>query len=111
MGNKLQKKQADKNINLLYAAAVNCNMDLMERLLNNGANPNIKDEYGSVPLHSIMYCEKALIGVKILESRGADLHIRDRYGRNAVMYEPDVKTMGVFVREKSRSEWREFIKS
>ena len=80
-----------------YRRATVSEVNEVRDLLNSGANPNIKDEYGYPLLHDALlhasHKENHEI-VKLLLKAGAEPNIKDKYGNTALMaVQPtDVKT-------------------
>ena len=66
----------------LYIGARNGHIDVVERLLGRGADPNFRAERGGTPLYWATK-QKHLDVVRVLIAAGADPRVPDRYGRNA----------------------------
>lgn len=64
----------------LFSAACMGDSRKLERLLDQGADPNFRAESGSTALHSA-YQWGQLESVKILLNRGADVNLGDQYHR------------------------------
>ncbi len=67
---------------LLHVAASMGDVELVELLLENGANPNAKNEYGETPLHRATNAEVA----KKLIRYGSYVNEKDRDGRTPLHY-------------------------
>ena len=84
---ELRKKEIDINddygIALLIDASLNCRKDIVEYLLDNGADPNYKDYYDVTVL---MYAEgnNCIEVVELLLNNGADLDIVAYDGRTVL---------------------------
>jgi len=61
----------------LFIALSSGHPEVVEFLLEHGADPNIKNNDGSTPLHYAADNSKV---VEVLLEHGADLNIRDKYG-------------------------------
>jgi ankyrin repeat protein len=67
----LNQKQEKFGITLLYKAVLGKNYNLCEFLLDNNADPNIKNIYGETPLHQAIDQENNKI-INLLLEKGAD---------------------------------------
>jgi cytohesin len=74
--------------NQLREAAENGELIVVQTALQNGADPNAKDEDGRTPLHYAAEKGHAEI-VKVLLKRGADPRIADNRGRIPLDYAND----------------------
>ncbi len=68
--------------NVLTNAAIYASIDCMKLLLQNKANPNLKNKYGEVPL---MLCTGDLDKMKLLLQYGANINDTSQSGNNALM--------------------------
>ena len=60
-------------------------MDVVKKLLNQGANINIIDNYGITALMNASYWGRSYV-VRLLLNRGTDINIVDIYGQTALMF-------------------------
>jgi ankyrin repeat protein len=67
----LNQPQEKFGFTLLYIAVVNKNYNLCEFLLENNADPNLKNIYGETPLHQAIEIENNKI-INLLLEKGAD---------------------------------------
>ena len=67
----LNEPQEKFGFTLLYKAVVNKNFNLCEFLLENSADPNLKNIYGETPLHQAIEIENNKI-INLLLEKGAD---------------------------------------
>lgn len=73
--------RVERGVSMLHVAAHKGLTSIMHRLLDAGANPNVRDERGASPLHwSTMRC------INILAHYGADLNARDDVGMAPLHY-------------------------
>ena len=70
----------------LIDATIDADIERVQELLENGANPNVKDYDGSTPL-MIATRKGETNMVKLLLDKGADINIQDSDGKNALIYE------------------------
>lgn len=68
---------------LLHIHARKSNGQILEFLLNHGADPNIQDKYGKTP---IFYCPESISCTKLLIDHGANLTIRDNDSHISLYY-------------------------
>ena len=68
---------------LLMEAAINNNNVLLELLLSNGADPNIREEKNWTALHFAVQ-NYDLVSSKLLLENGADVNAQDAYGNNVI---------------------------
>jgi ankyrin repeat protein len=68
--------------NVLINATLFASADCMKLLLQNKANPNLKNKYGEMPL---MFCTSDLNKMKLLLHYGADINDTSQSGNNALM--------------------------
>lgn len=76
----------------ILVAASNANFEIVETLLEYGANPNLSDENGKTPLMLMVETsENDSISDKLLETatllirKGADVNSKDKYGETALI--------------------------
>lgn len=76
-----QVKVRDINNNTpLHSACQNARQNIVELLISNGADVNVKDSYGRSPLH-LAWRERGGARIsRILIENGADINSEDRYG-------------------------------
>jgi len=67
----LNEPQEKFGFTILYKAVVNKNYNLCEFLLENNADPNLKNLYGETPLHQAVEIENNKI-INLLLEKGAD---------------------------------------
>lgn len=67
----------------LHFAAYQCNIQAMQFLLKNGADPNLTDHYGKAPLH-IAAGLGSIPLITTLTAAGPDLEIRDQFGNTPI---------------------------
>jgi len=72
----------DDSDNVLINAALFASTDCMQLLLQNKANPNLKNKYGQTPL---MFCTSDLDKMKLLLQYGANINDTALSGNNAFM--------------------------
>src|SRR6478735_6747427 len=72
----------DDSDNVLINAAIYASTDCMKLLLQNNANPNLKNKYGQMPL---MLCTNDLDKMKLLLQYGANINDTSLSGNNALM--------------------------
>jgi ankyrin repeat protein len=72
----------EKELELLNACFEN-NFETVQRLLHEGVNKNIVNEYGWTPLH-IACCKGYLKMVEFLVEKGVDANLFDPYGRTSL---------------------------
>lgn len=109
----------DHQKTLLSIASEWCNVEAVEYLLENGADPNTKDSMGATPLiHAVssQVAEDPKDCLKVAETllaHGADPNIRDKYKYTALMYVtppkflkkgPDKTEIEIFLRENGAKE-------
>lgn len=70
---------------LLHWASVGGNKDLVELLLEHGADPDCSDETGWTPVMCAA-CAGRLDAVRLLVGRGADANARNDGGHSALQY-------------------------
>jgi ankyrin repeat protein/beta-lactamase regulating signal transducer with metallopeptidase domain len=88
---------------LHYACFYACGeTDLPRLLLDKGANPNaIETERGRTPLHIVVgHCDDKAVA-QLLLSSGADVNIKDYYGRTPLPYAEDLGDNDMFGRPRS----------
>ena len=61
------------------------NLNILEYLLNHGADPNDKSGFGTAALH-MAAAEGNVQMLSLLLSKGAEINIRDNYGQTPLMY-------------------------
>jgi ankyrin repeat protein len=69
----------------LHVAATYGYSEIVEFLLNHGADPNIREKYGCTPLHYATWFGNSKV-VKVLLNHGADPNIRDKQGATPLHY-------------------------
>ncbi len=79
----LQKQGLKSNVDTLFAAVKNPNIDIMLDLLEKTHNPNMKDSHGNTPL-MIAAAQGKIDFVKALLSAGANVRGRNDEGKNAL---------------------------
>ena len=62
------------------------NLDAAQMLLENGADVNTKDDWGSTPLMNAVYSESGIETVQLLLDNGADPTLKDSEGKTAYDY-------------------------
>ncbi len=72
----------DDSDNVLINATLFASVDCMKLLLQNKANPNLKNKYGEMPL---MLCTSDLDKMKLLLQYGANINDTSQSGNNALM--------------------------
>ncbi len=71
--------------NALYVAATTAHMQLLEKLIDAGADANVKDANDTTALMRAAYSDYAEVGrVQLLLSHGAELNARDKSGDTAL---------------------------
>ena len=60
-------------------------LEMMDLLLRQGALINIRDGLRNTPLHAAIFFRREAM-VKLLISKGADVHMEDERGRNCIQY-------------------------
>ena len=71
-------------VTLLHFAAYNLNLEIMRKLLENGAEPNALDKIKNSPLHCVFLAkdEKYIVeAIKELVSHGADINTQNKKGK------------------------------
>ena len=58
---------------------------MVDYLISNGANTNVKDEYGNTPLHYASLYGKSKV-VKYLINKGADINKKNNKGNTPLHY-------------------------
>ncbi len=58
---------------------------MVDYLISNGANTNVKDEYGNTPLHYASMCGNLEV-VKYLINKGADINKKNNKGNTPLHY-------------------------
>ena len=87
-GAKIDYAPSD-GVTLLHLAASNLNIEIMRKLLENGADPNALDEKKQSPLHSVFQMEnedekseKSIVGaIEELVKHGANINVQDEKGK------------------------------
>ena len=59
---------------------------MQQMLLENGADVNTKDDWGSTPLMNAVYSEAGIETVQLLLENGADPTLKDSEGKTAYDY-------------------------
>ena len=67
-------------------------LEVAKVLLEKGATVNVQDEFGIAPLHIAIHHRYKEV-IDLLFKYGADIHLRDKEGRNAIIY----TTFGEFI--------------
>jgi uncharacterized protein len=68
----------------LHFAAQNNSFEYAKLLIDNGADPNIQDKHGNIPLWTAMFNSKLIISdtVKLLLKHQSDVELNNNYGKN-----------------------------
>jgi len=82
----INKTEGDFNNTLLGRAINNDNMDIVNILLEYGADPNLRDVGGRTP---IMYVKSVMI-LNVLRRAGGDINALDNRGMTALMYAKNI---------------------
>jgi len=82
----INKTQGDFNNTLLGRAINNDNIDIVNILLEYGADPNLRDVGGRTP---IMYVKSVMI-LNVLRRAGGDINALDNRGMTALMYAKNI---------------------
>lgn len=91
---KSDKKFQERLTHNLIFAAINGDKEVLELLLDRGANVNSRDEYGNTPL--MKASQWGHLGlVKLLLERGADLALKNKYGKTALALASDNSRLDV----------------
>ena len=64
----------------LYDAIWNSNVKGVRRALENGANVNVADKYGSTPLHNVAFLDKVGVLQVLLERADINVNVADNHG-------------------------------
>lgn len=80
----------------IYAAIRKCKLDVMELLLNRGANINHQDIDGNTPIHFAAQ-RKCYGGVLLLQEKGAKTHLKNMKGKYVVDYIPKSSGLRYFI--------------
>ena len=78
--------QDEDGYTLLHSAVSIDHAEIVEILLKNGANPNIKDKKDNSPLHFAMRLEASRPVIKLLCENGADLNAQNSIGFTPLHY-------------------------
>jgi len=78
-------REDDKGATPLHVAAEYGYSEIVEVLLEHGADPNIRDKYGETPLHVAAAFGNSKV-VEVLLEHGADPNARDDYGATPLHY-------------------------
>lgn len=70
-------------VNALYIAIKKGNLDMVNCLIGNSCNVNIKYEQGITPIILAVLCRSHAIALSLAES-GADVYATDDYGRSCI---------------------------
>ncbi|XP_061418323.1 transient receptor potential channel pyrexia-like isoform X3 [Lethenteron reissneri] len=90
----LETTENDADVNTTFLRLLDCqprggqrisegNFDLLNALLEQGANINCVDEYGQTPLHKVARRQQLDVA-KFLIEKGADVNLGDKFGRTAL---------------------------
>ncbi len=85
----------------LHMAAFNQPLEKIKQMLDLGANPNAKDEYGQTPLHYAAHYNRMDV-VKLMLEYGGNPDVEDSYGwrpLNMVVEKPENEEMLEFLEE------------
>lgn len=80
------KTVTDSGIPLLHVAILANRYEVAEALLQQGANPNLKDQYGQPPILLAAERNSASPFIDLLISNGAQVNVSDRHGASPLMY-------------------------
>jgi ankyrin repeat protein len=70
--------------NLLHIAIACDKIDILEHLLNIGADPNVKDYDEQSPLHYATWGNGCLKAIQLLINKGADVNAVDKHNKTAL---------------------------
>ncbi len=77
--------ESGKPIPEMHQLTLDGRIEKVQRMIENGADVNSRDEYGRTPLHLASY-ENHNIDMRILINLGADINAQDKQGRTPLMY-------------------------
>uniref|UniRef100_A0A6B2LRV6 Uncharacterized protein n=1 Tax=Arcella intermedia TaxID=1963864 RepID=A0A6B2LRV6_9EUKA len=94
-------------LSLLHKAVLK-SIDLVNLLLKNGAEPNIKDNTGATPLSLAAQAQKLDV-VRVLYQHGCDIFHKDNSGKRPIDWILPVPLFEEFISELKTAHGEEFI--
>ena len=76
----------DGGVTLLHFAASNSNIVVLEYLISQGADVNVKAQYGETPLHWATRWNSDVDVLEYLVSRGNDVNVKEIYGHTPLHF-------------------------
>ncbi len=66
--------------------AINSSLEIMQLLIDNGADVNVKDQKGKTPLHIVTAVKPSIEKMELLIDNGADVNAVDNEGKTPLAY-------------------------